>query len=338
MTSLLLLLSLGGLVYLLAVTRVWQASKGLAIGMLLFLPVGLYVLVRHWSDKDLGARLPLLAAVALFGVSWALFARDAQEFRRYADEPEGSEAAAPPAPAKARAGDALDERLRLSIALARLRPQGGRVEIAPAAATIEVPAHFRFVDRDGLQALYEDVGGSLGLTSVGWLVHESVELGSEDAWFVEIEWLGDGYVRENGFATRTSAQLLVDAQDAAARLSERRGADEPDFRLVRYVEVPSFDVGRDSATWVEELAYEGDDEHRLDCYAVKLGRRGALLFSILEVGTKRRELCLRSVRLAANRTTFDPGQAYADHSRLFDRKAEYDLAAIVSGAAALREP
>jgi uncharacterized membrane-anchored protein len=337
MTSL-LLLSLGGVIYLLAVTRVWQASKGLAIGMLLLSPIGLYVLVRYWNDKDLGVRMPLLAAIALFGVSWALFLRDAQELQRYADATAAIEGATPPMPARTRGGGALDDKLRLSIALAKLQPRGGRVEIAPAAAALDVPAHFRFIDRDGLQALYEEVGGSLNPSSMGWLVHESVELGAEDAWFVEIEWLGDGYVRENGFATRTRDQMFVDAQDALARLSELQGEDEPGFRLVRYVEVPSFDVGRDSATWVEELAYEGDDAHRLDCYAAKLGRRGVLLFSVLEVGTKRQELCLRSVRLAAGRIAFDQGQAYADYSRLFDRKAKYDLAAVVSGAAALQEP
>lgn len=289
-----------------------------------------------FHSRRRASRAPLIAAlllVAACAAGW--FARDLPERQRESAGAMAIQDAS--SPVAVRTDGALDERQRLLAALRRLRPRSGPMEIAPAAAVLEVPAHFRFVDRDALQALYEEIGGSPDASSMGWLVHESVALGSDDAWFVAIQWLADGYVRENGFATRTGAQLLVDAQDAAARLSERRDDGEPAFRLVRYVDVPSFDVGRDSATWVEELAYEGADEHRLDCYALKLGRHGVLLFSILEVGLPRRELCLRSVRLAVGRTRFEPGHSYADHSRLFDRKAAYDLAAVVSGAAALRD-
>ena len=333
MTSL-LLLSLAGLIYLFTVTRVWQASRKLAVGMMLFMPTGLYVLVRYWNDREIGVRVPLLAAFAMFGVSWVLLAPDLRRLEVYANEADAG--AMSPAP-KARVADAVDDRLRLSIALAKLPQRGGRVEIEPAKAAIEVPPHFRFVDRAGLLALYAEIGTEPEPSSVGWLVHEDVDLGADDAWFVEVEWLGDGYVRENGFAARPSERMLAEAQSAIAQLSARQGEEAQGFSLVRYVEEPAFDAGRDSATWVEELAYAGDAEHRLDCYAAKLGRGGALLFSILEVGMRRQELCLRSVRLAAGRTHFDPGQTYADHSSLFDRKAKYDLAAVVSGAAALRE-
>ena len=291
---------------------------------------------RSLASRRRAPRAPLVVALVLAAACAAVwFARDLPEPPRPSAESMTTQDV--PAPAVSRVGGVLDDRQRLLAALRRLRPRSGPMEIAPAAAVLEVPAHFRFVDRDALQALYGEIGSSPDASSMGWLVHESVALGGDDAWFVAIQWLGDGYVRENGFATRTGAQLLVDAQDAAARLSERRDDGEPAFRLVRYVDVPSFDVGRDSATWVEELAYEGADEHRLDCYALKLGRHGVLLFSILEVGLPRRELCLRSVRLAVGRTRFEPGHAYADHSRLFDRKAAYDLAAVVSGAAALRD-
>jgi hypothetical protein len=51
---------------------------------------------------------------------------------------------------------------------------------------------------------------------------------------------------------------------------------------------------------------------------------------------QRQELCLRSVRLAAARTGFADGETYADHSRLFDRSAKYQLADLVTGEAALR--
>lgn len=333
MTSL-LLASLAGLLCLLAAARVWRVHRGLALGMALFFPVGVYALARYWNERDIGIRLPMIAAIALAASSWILLARDVREF----DSGAGltiAEDAMPFLASRAPADDAIADKLGLSIALSALPLQGGRVEIPVARAAIEVPARFRFADREGLQALYEKVGESLPESSVGWLVHESVDLAAEDAWFVEVEWLGDGHVREDGFSDRTPEQLLADAREATDALSLMITGEGEGFRLVDYAEAPVLDTESDTATWVEELAYEGDREHRLDCYAAKLGRGGVLVFSILEVGLARREVCLRSVRLAAGRTVFDAGQSYDDHSWLFDRRARYDLAAVVSGAAAL---
>jgi uncharacterized membrane-anchored protein len=72
--------------------------------------------------------------------------------------------------------------------------------------------------------------------------------------------------------------------------------------------------------------------------ASKLGRNGALVYSISEIEASRRELCLRSVRLLAGRSAFEKGQTYADHSRLLDKKAGYDLVGLVTGTWAAKQP
>jgi uncharacterized membrane-anchored protein len=56
------------------------------------------------------------------------------------------------------------------------------------------------------------------------------------------------------------------------------------------------------------------------------------MFSVVDTAPSQRELCLRSVRLLAGRSSFEPGQTYADRSRLLDRKAKYDLVALVTGS------
>ena len=57
-----------GLLYLLALVRVWRSNQMLAIVMLLFWPAGLYALVRYWNQKDEGVRTPLLASFVVFAV------------------------------------------------------------------------------------------------------------------------------------------------------------------------------------------------------------------------------------------------------------------------------
>lgn len=68
----------------------------------------------------------------------------------------------------------------------------------------------------------------------------------------------------------------------------------------------------------------------------KLRRHGVFEFALTDMAPRRRELCLRSVRLAAARTAFADGEGCADDSRLFDRKARYDLAGLVTGTALLK--
>ena len=71
---------------------------------------------------------------------------------------------------------------------------------------------------------------------------------------------------------------------------------------------------------------------------MRLGRAGVLMFSVVDTVPSRRELCLRSVRLLAGRSAFEKGQTYADHSRLLDKKAGYDLVGLVTGTWAAKQP
>jgi uncharacterized membrane-anchored protein len=319
---------LAGLFYLLAVARVWRTNRMLAVVMLVFSPAGLYALVRYWSEKEGNIRVPMFAALGALALWWGLIVWGASHVPDVRDnEAAFAEASEEPA---AGADRSLDDKLHFSIALVNLPYRNGQVEIATAHAAIDVPAHFHFVERASLLGLYADGDNGPAEKSLGWLVHESVNLGDENAWYIDVEWIGDGYVAENDFATHASDALLADAQRATSQLSTQQG-DVYDFRLARYAEAPALDAAGHSATWVEELVYAGQPEHRLDCYAAKLGRGGALMYSINDVAIQRRELCLRSVRLAAGRTQFAGGQAYADHSGLFDHKAKYDLAALVTG-------
>jgi uncharacterized membrane-anchored protein len=282
---------------------------------------GIWSLVVHWRDPAVKIRVPMLLALAIAAVWLSVYisgAREAREFEAYNARRQTSASES-----------VLAKQLRLSVEVANLPMQSGPVDIASAHARIDVPAHFRFVDRGALETLFRKFDDELDPTTVGWLVHESVNLSDDEAWFVAVDWYPDGFVAESDFGSLPAATLLADAQRATQALT-----DDDDFRLVRYAEDPELDAGKHLATWVEETA-EGREAHRLECYAAKLGRRGAFQYTVSDVAKSRQELCLRSVRLAAARTTFAEGETYADHSRLFDHKARYNLAGFVTGTALL---
>ena len=326
---------LASLFYLFAVARLWRTDSTLAIVMLLFWPAGLYALVRYWGEEENNIRVPMFASLGALAIWCGTIVLGFSHFSEHERTPTFADASDEPDNAASQSDGETEEKLHFSIALAKLPLRRGRIEIAPAHAAVEIPTHFHFIDRASLQTLYADADNGPADDSVGWLVHESVNLADDDAWFVDITWLGDGYVAQNDFATRARDMILAEAQRATVQQSAQQG-DIGSFSLARYAEEPVFDATRHSVTWVEDVAYAGQREHKLDCHAATLGRSGAFLYSINAISMKRQELCLRSVRLAAARTEFASGHTYADHSGLFDHKARYDLTALVTGAFAAK--
>ncbi|HEY6942673.1 DUF2167 domain-containing protein [Dokdonella sp.] len=327
-TALYLLVALpvvAALLYLLALVRVWRTEQMLAVLMLLFWPVGLYALVKYWGEKEAGVRTPLLASFILVAVwagalAWGAGYQPPDEPMVADDDTE------------APADDGIGAQVRRSVALANLPLRGGLVDIPVAKASIDVPKHFRFIDRDALQAAFAGTDDEPEAQTVGWIVHERVDLAGKNAWHVDVDYLADGFVSDETFAAQSRETLLAAGQRATKAVSDQQDAGEPEFSLVDYAEMPRLDPASHTATWVEEIAYAGEHaRHALDCYSVRLGRSGALVFTIADALPSQRELCLRSVRLLAGRSSFERGQAYADRSRLLDRKAKYDLVALVTG-------
>jgi len=316
---------ISGLFYLLGVVRVWRRSYIEGFLMVFFWPIGFYALFKYWGEKEDSPRTPLLLALAIFGV-WASFI--GWSFMHApthvaADDYEAM------SPAEEGSGDTIADHVKRSVAIANLRRQSGSVDVPDAPVSIDVPEHFRFIDRASLLNAFSGTDDEPNDSTIGWLVHERVDLSSDQAWHVEVDYLGDGYVASSDFAAIGGDALLARAQDAARKLA---GDDADATLLQRFAEAPTFDPASARVNWVEEVSQRGHATPALDCYAIQLGRKGAVFFSILDAAAKRQELCLRSVRMLAAHAHFGPGQTYADHSRALDRNAPYTLADLVTGA------
>ncbi len=215
----------------------------------------------------------------------------------------------------------------------RLPFQRRNVRLAHSYTNIDIPQHFRFVDRPALRDLFYARGRGLPDAVSGLIVHESVELRSQDPWLVLIRWLPIGNVAADR-ANRWNTAEMLDAAQRQGRLRRATGlaADQGSVTLAGFVEAPVFDTASQRLTWVERLDPLSGGEPRLDCHAVRLARRGVLWFTIESIAASRQELCLRTVRLMADRAVFDERYRHRDYNSTTDRKAEKSINQLVEQA------
>ncbi len=324
----LLVLPLIGLVLLaIGAARVWRLDRLTAIFMLLVWPIGAYALAKYWDEKTHNPRQPLLASLAAF-LLWAcvhglmaLFAPthgggEVVDWGQYQND-ENSAAA-------------IAARKRRAQVIANLPRRSGLVSLPNLPIALQVPTHFRFIDRAALLEAFAGTSDAPADSTVGWFVHERVDLNAARAWHVQVDYLGDGYVASSGFAEASGDALIARAREVARQLASAGGgaSSEP----VGFAELPTFDSRAARANWVIARTQPDSEVQTLDCHAVQLGRRGLVSFSMRAVEPRRQELCLRSVRLLSTHAFFGPGQTYAERARTLDRDAPYTLIDLITGA------
>ncbi len=308
------------------VVRVFRAS-GALIGILtlLFWPLAIIDVVRHWNDRDNSVAWPyfatLIASVALYTFALRGINTFLEEQERLA---KGDSIA-----------DFVDEddpvsaQIRLQQAFSRLQIQRGEVSIPDAHATLAIPQHFRLIPRRSVDGLMMELGVEpVPDTLFGWLVHDSVELTDfDDAWLIEAHYRPIGHVGESDAADLADPHVYSKTR----RLTDLYGAGEYTFE--KFAHEPVFLAGTGTLTWGETLHYAEDREQLIDCYAMKPTREGVLQFHVEFMEERRSELCLRSVRLMAQSTRFDRDWGWNDYSFFRDSRSGSDLADLVSGAA-----
>jgi hypothetical protein len=285
----------------------------------------LVVISYRFRGTEFDVLLPLLGLVLVV----ALWNYANGRSRQQASAAYEAQVAAFRQQSEADAASAAGTVLRWPSYAAKLKLQGGRVPLSDTGAELDVPGHWRFIDagalRDGLQGTKHFPG--LGV--IGWLVHERVDIAQLDTiWYVEVYAEQRGHVKAGG---SDDGDLERRKGEATAQLSARAlNAGEPSFSFVKFAELPKYDAMYDRASWINQMSYPGETSLLLDCYAIKLGKESQIWFRMREQFDGARELCLRSVRLLAGRTSYVSGAAYADYTWPVDDNSGFSLGEVIA--------
>lgn len=318
-------------------------SSGLMAALVFFLPFFSYfALFKYWGDEDSDIRKPMAYAHG----AWLMlivfvFTFGARHSDQMVNDPFGIKGqdlsavrTAPLSPVDATDDGA--ERKRFREIVAALKKEHGEVVLPTINATLSVPKHFRFISVEQINKLAEIYDFGLSDGTLGWLVHERVDLAAANPWHIELIWDDRGFFPEADFASKPAAAFLVEAQRLSVKLSRANAeAGFPQFSMMALPSPPQWIAVEHIATWTEKLAWEGADTRTLDCYALKQARFGVLVFSIHDQDVARDELCLRAVRLGARSVTFAPSHDVSSRDADSDKASPYVLADYVTGRIAL---
>ncbi len=206
------------------------------------------------------------------------------------------------------AAPAATDEFQFAAAPAQIRPiplrelqfRRGQVRLPPAFAHLDVPQHFRFVTAQQLGTLSELRGVAVSSATLGWLVHERVNLSSPDFWFVDVQFHESGH-------------LAVPPAGATPAIG---GTD-----------ILSWDADRAIAAWSSP---SGHDEAGEEMSAAKLLRHGVVVYRLPDLGADQVELGLRAARLMASRTLPETGWAHAEYTGAASTLALTDWVAALS--------
>jgi hypothetical protein len=215
----------------------------------------------------------------------------------------------------------LDPIIELAQTAAALSYLYGRIDWPQAHAHIQLPSRFRFIPANRLHKLARLRSQPLQTGTLGWITHETVDLGQPEAWVMEVRFVGAGHLRpaEPGESFESVLPGLAGAPliDGSSR-SLGSGAF-----------APRWDASRTLLTWSLD-APEGESEQR----AVVPLRQGALLFLVQGLESDQREFGLRASRLMAASVGVDPDWTWDFAKRGSDIAADISLLQWVQG----REP
>jgi uncharacterized membrane-anchored protein len=218
--------------------------------------------------------------------------------------------------------------------------QQGAVTIPAAGVRLDVPSDFYFLEQtDANRVLTEGWGNPIGQTKdvVGMIFPARYTPLDPDNWGAALIYEDEGHVDDSDAARIDFAALLERMKtDVAAANAERRFNGFAEATLLGWAAPPSYDRRSHTLTWAREIAFAGRAETTIN-YSIRfLGRTGIL--SLTFVGRKRQFAEMRqAVETVRSMAEFLPGGRYGDFDAKIDRKADYGLAGLIMGKAAVAD-
>jgi uncharacterized membrane-anchored protein len=207
-----------------------------------------------------------------------------------------------------------------------------KVTVTEAQATIDLPDGFVYLNKADTKDFLEGGGNKPEASDVGTILPKS--LSKDHFFFVSVEYDAVGYVKDDEADKLDSAQLLESLrQGTEAQNQFRIQKGFKPLHVVGWAEAPRYDRTTHQVVWAIN-GHSEDEGDSVNFNTRVLGRAGFLSLDLVCNPRLLPELKPMMATVLA-KTSFDAGASYADFKPGKDKVAEYGLAALVVGGAAV---
>jgi uncharacterized membrane-anchored protein len=211
--------------------------------------------------------------------------------------------------------------------------EGPRPELGPKTIdlgdelVLDLPAGMGYFDRAAARALMEKMGNEVDDSLRGLVVRRDA------SWLIELEYVGDGHVRDDDAADLKSDEILksirVSTEEGNA-FRKQRGF--PALHVEGWTEPPRYDRAAHHLVWGIKGKHDDGTPASVNFYTRVLGRRGFVALNLMD-DPESIEASKADGLVVLAATRFKPGARYADFDARSDKVAAYGLAALVLGGA-----
>jgi uncharacterized membrane-anchored protein len=201
-------------------------------------------------------------------------------------------------------------------------------------ANLQLPENYFFVpSAQGLRIMRAYGNRPNETTFTGLIVGTK----AGDDWLVAINFIKDGYIRDDDAKDWNAEDLLTSLKEGTAEGNKERAAKGfPEIEIIGWVEKPAYDAGSHRLVWSMSSKTKGapDDAARgVNYNTYALGRDGYFSLNLL-TGLATIEAQKPIARTLLGALQFQPGKRYEDFNAATDHVAEYGLAALIGVVAA----
>lgn len=199
-------------------------------------------------------------------------------------------------------------------------------------ATLDLPAGYVFMDKQHTSELLAKLGNPPDERTVGAIFPAQVAEEGKGYWFL-VEWDAAGYVKDDDADDLNADDILENYKqgtEEANKFREEKGL--PALHVVGWDEKPRYDKVRKHVVWaLRGRSARGDSTN----YNTRLlGRNGYLSVNLI-CGPEQIEGLKPVAADMLGRVSYDNSKRYADYNKDTDKTAEFGVAALVIGGAAL---
>jgi uncharacterized membrane-anchored protein len=200
-------------------------------------------------------------------------------------------------------------------------------------AVLHVPSTMAYIPIKEAAALMEGWGNSVGGNFHGVVFEDK----PDSPWFITINKVAEGYVKDDEARTWNADDLLQSLKDGTAAQNEvRKERGISGLDILGWIEPPTYDGSTHRLVWSmrvrDQAAAEGQDNGvNYNTYA--LGRSGYFEINLI-TGEKTIAQDKQAARTVLAALEYNQGKRYTDFVEGTDHVAEYGLAALVAGVAA----